>query len=75
MHQSPRIVKGENAALGEFPWQVALYYAGYFLCGGILIDPLNVLTAAHCMDRLDHNPVTVVVGEHKFENDYRTLKL
>jgi secreted trypsin-like serine protease len=51
-----RVVEGENAGPGDFPWQVALILArspqsdpfrGFF-CGGSLIDWRWVLTAAHC---------------------------
>lgn len=52
---TPQIVGGTLATVGEFPWQVALMYAtnpnpylGQF-CGGSLIDPEWVLTAAHCV--------------------------
>jgi secreted trypsin-like serine protease len=40
---SPRIIGGEEAQLGDWPWMV--YIGG---CGGTLIHPLWILSAAHC---------------------------
>lgn len=51
----PKIIGGVLASNGEIPWQVALVggtavdlYIGQF-CGGSLIHPSWVLTAAHCV--------------------------
>jgi secreted trypsin-like serine protease len=49
---STRIVGGEFAFSSEYPWQVALVVSSEgeeFLCGGSLIHPLIVITAAHCL--------------------------
>lgn len=62
-----RIVGGEQISIDDAPWQVAILFAdepdGYQaqFCGGSLIHPQWVLTAAHCM--VDNDPDTgAIVG-------------
>ncbi|XP_069508011.1 serine protease 53 isoform X2 [Ambystoma mexicanum] len=45
---SLRIFGGSTAALGEWPWHVALSFQGEPLCGGTLLSEQWVVTAAHC---------------------------
>ncbi|ETN60289.1 brachyurin [Anopheles darlingi] len=49
---SPRIIGGQEASPGQFPYQVALlgeFALGIGVCGGSILTNLYVLTAAHCI--------------------------
>merc|ERR1712038_1946703 len=72
-----RIVGGQDASLGQYPWLVNLGYqrnrAGetLFKCGGSLIGPRHVVTAAHCVTDLPSGFALAVVrvGEHDLASE------
>ncbi|XP_060529854.1 testisin-like [Cylas formicarius] len=44
-----RLIGGEQAKLGQFPWMVLIKFNGA-LCGGTLLNKYYALTAAHCFN-------------------------
>ncbi|XP_042342683.1 transmembrane protease serine 2-like [Plectropomus leopardus] len=48
---SSRASGGQMASSGAWPWQVSLQVAGSHRCGGAVISPYWIVTAAHCVAR------------------------
>lgn len=44
-----RIVGGDDASPGQFPYQISLRIKDSHTCGGSIIDNEWILTAAHCV--------------------------
>jgi|ERR1719414_596935 len=65
-----RIVGGAATEQNEYPWQVALVSAGgsHPWCGGTLISPQHVLTAAHCTAGSSASSIAVLLGEHRIDD-------
>lgn len=74
-YSQSRVIAGENSHAGQWPWQAGLLSKGRFFCGGSLIAPEWVLTAAHCVHYYDASTTKVVLGKqesysHKFNKHY-----
>jgi secreted trypsin-like serine protease len=61
-----QIVGGQQAQPNQFPWQVSMRRSltGSHFCGGSVITPNYVLTAAHCTDGQTAGSIEVAAGEH-----------
>jgi secreted trypsin-like serine protease len=76
----PRIIGGSTTTIEQYPWQAAVVYDSAKVggnpfqrqfCGGSLITPYIVLTAAHCVfdtdpqnnSSLDEDDVNIVLGQ------------
>ena len=66
---SARIINGESAVEGSWPWMVSLRLINSdgslrHFCGGSLIDQDLVITAAHCVDGQKIDSFCVVVATY-----------
>ncbi|CAM9401947.1 unnamed protein product [Rangifer tarandus platyrhynchus] len=60
-----RIVGGRQVVKGSYPWQVSLKRRQKHVCGGTIISPQWVITAAHCVaNRNTVSTFNVTAGEY-----------
>jgi len=62
------IIGGHRADPADWPFVAALYFRGDFYCGGSVISPTEVLTAAHCAKGLRIARMRVVTGRPKLKD-------
>ena len=60
MKPRARIVGGTKAPKGAWPWQAQIRTSsGFPFCGGTLVAPQWVVTAAHCVSRKSTSAIRV----------------
>lgn len=77
VNQQTRIVGGQPAELGAWPWIALLGYrtnkkpGPFWQCGGALISEQHILTAAHCINPQGFNLKLYIVrlGESEINNE------
>ena len=63
--RATKIINGVSTEVNEYPWMVTIHLSSGHHCGGSILSPWHVLTAAHCVPA--HRPASsfsVIVGEH-----------
>jgi len=76
--QGSRVISGDDAVPNSWPWQVRLFKNKRGICGGTLVHPRWVITAAHCISR---GTFTIRVGDHDLlkkegtESEYKISKV
>ncbi|MCP2260756.1 Trypsin [Streptoalloteichus tenebrarius] len=69
-----RIVNGQPVSIERFPWMVAVATeSGQPFCGGSVVAPTKVLTAAHCAEKAKANDLRVIAGRTNLESEGGTV--
>ena len=63
---SGAVVDGRNADANEWPWMVSLRAGGH-MCGGSIISPTTVVTAAHCLEGMRAGDLAVRAGTRQVD--------
>ncbi|GLV46395.1 hypothetical protein CBL_20738 [Carabus blaptoides fortunei] len=71
-----KIVGGQDASPGEYPWLVSVTRRGGHFCGGSVLSKHFVLTAGHCMcsgtNLLQAQQLRITLGQHDLTNGKRS---
>ncbi|CAG9827556.1 unnamed protein product [Diabrotica balteata] len=67
-----RIVGGQDALIQDYPYQVSILFYGKHGCGGSIINPNYILTAAHCTYDVTESVLAVRVNS-SFRDEQGTL--
>ncbi|EDV44017.1 uncharacterized protein Dana_GF18777 [Drosophila ananassae] len=68
------IYNGQEYSRGKYPWLTAIHHAQSgkrsFVCGGSLLSTNMVITAAHCVHKMETHNIFIELGRHDlYDND------
>ncbi|CAG0885429.1 unnamed protein product [Cyprideis torosa] len=72
-----KIINGDDAELGQFPWQVSLQVGSRHNCGGSILSADRVATAAHCVEFQNPSNLRIVAGSTTYSgvNNEETVQI
>ncbi|XP_074104804.1 uncharacterized protein LOC141531154 isoform X2 [Cotesia typhae] len=66
-----KVVRGSVAPKDSYPWQASIRVRGHsrsnHWCGAVVISPLHVLTAAHCLEGYNKGTYFIRAGDYNTE--------
>jgi len=72
MVNEERVIAGVRAKDGRWPWQILMLMGGQPGCGGAIISPKHIVTAAHCVDGYEDYPSFFKVRVGEFDRQTRS---
>ncbi|XP_043505908.1 uncharacterized protein LOC122526519 isoform X4 [Polistes fuscatus] len=71
-----KVVHGSIAPKGTYPWQASIRVRGHsrsnHWCGAVVLSPLHVLTAAHCLEGYNKGTYFIRAGDYNTEEQEGT---
>ncbi|KAH8412213.1 hypothetical protein KR009_000507, partial [Drosophila setifemur] len=61
-HPENRVIGGYDTEIESVPWQVVILKYGQFICGGSIYNAYFIITAAHCVNDVKAEDISVRAG-------------